>query len=221
MPKKVWYEDDFSGDHKVLICGMGSSNVVPGKFEWANLWTGKYNDLKFKKMRLGDHNISWYHTHFPGIKGYGPFALAKFMKRKIKKANVEKVMLMGVSMGGYGAIMLGCILGVDQVVAFSPQTWLTEFRYKKAKLHKKFEGLDIDEKITDLKNVLDKYDQGKTMYHIYFGNKHGGDVKQANNISHFKNVILHPVNSKIHTVARELVKDGTVGEVMKAFTESV
>ena len=221
MPGKVWYEDDFSGDHKVLICAMGSSKIVPGKFEWANVWTGMYNDLKFKKMRLGDHNISWYHTTFPGLDGYGPFTLAKFMKKKIEEANVERVMLMGLSMGGYGAIMLGCILGVDEVVTFSPQTWLTPQRYKKANLHKKFEGLDIDENITDLKNLLEQRDQEKTMYHIYYGRHNGGDTKMAKRISHIKNVVLHPVNSARHTVARELVKDGTVGEIMKAFTESI
>lgn len=221
MTKKVWYEDDFSGGHKTLIVGLGSSNVVPGKFEWANTWAGLYKDLKFKKMRLGDPNISWYHTKFPGIKGYGPFALAKFMRKKIEQANVEKVMLMGVSMGGYASIMMGCILGVDQIAAFSPQTYLSEFRYRKAKLKKKFKGFNIDESITDLKNVLSKYDTGKTKYHIYYGRKNGGDTKHAENLKQFENVILHPINSAIHTVARELIKDGTIGRMMKEFTESV
>lgn len=218
---KIWYEDDFSGNHKTLICGMGSVNVVPGKFEWANTWAGLYKDLKFKKMRLGDPRLSWYHTYFPGIEGHGPFALAKFMRKKIDEANVEKTMLMGVSMGGYGAIMLGCILGIEQVAAFSPQTWLTPFRYKKAGLEKKFKGLNIDESITNLKNVLAKYDTGKTKYHIYYGTKHSGDTKHAKNLEEFDSVILHPINSSVHTVARELIRDGTIGRMMKEFTESV
>lgn len=221
MEEKVWYEDDFSGNYKVLICAMASSLIVPGKFEWANTWSGMYNNLKFKKMRLCDHKLSWYHTTFPGVDGYGPYALAKFMKKKIKQANVEKVMLMGLSMGGYGAIMVGSILEVDQVVAFSPQTFLTRSRYKKANLNEKFKDIDVKKEVSDLKLLLENSKNKKTIYHIYYANLNKTDVRHAERISHIENVVLHPVESKHHTVTRLLVQDGTVGEIMKEFTESI
>lgn len=220
MTKKVWYEDDFSGNSKVLIAAFAGQLIVPGKFEWANTWTGLYNHLDFKKIRLCDHKLSWYQTTFPDVEGYGPFALAKFLKKKIEEANVDKVAFMGLSMGGYGALILGSILKVDEVITFSPQTSLTRGRYKKANLNKKFEGFDIDKKMTDVKYALENSDSDKTVYHIYYGALNKSDVAHAERISHIKNVVLHPISTKIHTVARVLVKDGTVGEVMKRFIES-
>lgn len=219
MSKKVWYEEDFDVDSKSLICAFASNLIIPGKFEWANTWTGLYKHLKFKKIRLCDHKKSWYHTTFPDVEGYGPYALSKFLKRKIYLANVNNTMFMGLSMGGYGAILLGSILKPDKVVAFSPQAYLTKGRYKKANLHEKFKGFDIDENITDLKNVLENSKNNKTEYHIYYALYNDFDVDHAGRISHIKNVFLHGVESSNHTVTRELVKDGTVGEIIKNFIE--
>lgn len=220
MVEKVWYEDDFSGNSKALICAFAGHLIVPGKFEWANTWAGLYKDLDFKKMRLCDHKLSWYQTTFPDVKGYGPPALAKFLKEKIKKANVDKVAFMGLSMGGYGALLLGEKLKVDEVITFSPQSFLTRGRYKKAHLDEKFKGFDIDKNMTDAKYVLENSDNDKTIYHIYYAALNKTDVRHAERIAHIKNVILHPVDSNRHTVARILVKNGTVGKIMKKFIDS-
>jgi len=217
--KKVWYEDDFSGNSRSLIAAFAGQLIVPGKFEWANTWAGLYKDLDFKKIRLCDHKLSWYQTTFPDIDGYGPYALAKFLKNKIEEANVDKVAFMGLSMGGYGALLLGEILEVDQVITFSPQTHLTKGRYKKASLDKRFKGFDIDKDRTDFKYVLENSKNKKTIYHIYYGDLNKSDVSHAKRIEHFDNVVLHPVPSKVHTVARVLVKDGTVGKIMKNFID--
>jgi len=221
MAQKVWHETDFSGNSKILFCAFGGHKIFPGRFEWANVWTGMYNHLDFKKMFVCDHRLSWYQTSFPGLKGYGPPALAKFLKEKIKEANVKKVVFMGLSMGGYGALHVGHILEVDEIITFSPQTYLTQGRYKKAGLDKKFKGFKIDKKMTDFKYVLENFKNNKTIYHIYYGKLNKSDVNHAERISHFKNVILYPVNSAVHTVARILVQDGTIGEVMKKMVESV
>ena len=147
--------------------------------------------------------------------GYGPFALAEFLKEKIIEANVKKVAMMGLSMGGYGAIILGTLLNVDEVIAFSPQTYLTSFRYNKAKLEKKYLDLDFDKKLTDLKNFLNKHQNEKTIYRIYYGVLNRIDCKHAENIREFNNVILYPIQSKKHTVASILIQDGTVSELIK------
>ena len=68
-------------------------------------------------------------------------------------------------------------------MAFSPQTQLTNFRYKKAKLHRKFKGLNVDKNMTDLKNVLEQHNN-ETQYHIYHGSLNKGDTAAAKRIFH-------------------------------------
>ncbi len=95
--KKVWYDTDFSGNSNVLMIAMAGQLVVPGKFEWANTWSGLYKNLDFKKMYLCDNKLSWWQTSFPGVDGFGPLALAKFMKEKIEEAKVQYVVILGLS----------------------------------------------------------------------------------------------------------------------------
>lgn len=220
---RKWFNTDFTGKSRSLLIAMAGMAVkTPGKFEWQNTWTYKYKNLDYKKLYIADLIKSWWwgmkpkelHDHPPG---HGPFALAEFLREKIKEADVDQFAIMGLSMGGYGAIMLGALLEADEVIAFSPQTRLTDFRYKKAKLAEKYKGLDIDESLTDLNSFLRKYQNNKTVYRIYYGALNRIDTGHANNIKEFNNVILCPVQSKKHTVARILIQDGTVSDVIKRF----
>jgi hypothetical protein len=222
---RLWYNEDFSGNSKSLLIAMAGAFVKkPGQFEWKNTWTYKYKSLDYKKFYVADWRKSWWW----GMKadelkkfqpGHGPFALAGFIRGFIDKANVEQFAIMGLSMGGYGAIMLGALLGADEVITFSPQTSLTQFRIEKAKLDIKYKGLNVDMETTQLKNFLAKYNNDKTKYHIYYGSQNKGDTKHAKDIEHIKNVFLHPVPLKKHTVAGPLIQDGTVSEIIKEFVE--
>jgi len=63
---------------------------------------------------------------------------AEYLKREIQ--NYKNVVFLGVSSGGYAAILFGSLLNVKSVVAFIPQTIR---RYK-----------DVDEKYRDLKPYI-------------------------------------------------------------------
>lgn len=61
----------------------------------------------------------------------------EYLRKKIE--NYEKVIFMGVSAGGYAALLFGSLLQVYKVIAFIPQTILYdkkyENKYKDIKLH--------------------------------------------------------------------------------------
>lgn len=222
MPQeKVWFQKDFSGDSKILFIALAGNLIIPGKWEWSNTWNGLYKDLQFKKMWLCDNNKTWWQGRFPGLKGNGPNTLAPFMKKQIQEANVDKVVLMGLSMGGFGSLLLGNLLRADEVIAISPQTYITKGRMKKAGLYEKYKGLDIDPKFKDVKLLLKDSDNDKTNYHIYFGYLNKNDVGHATRLEEFPKVHLHGVNSKRHTVARIIVKNNLLGWHMKILCESV
>ena len=213
MKHSSWYRYDFSQDSDHLIVGFGSNRMFIDRennkgWEWDNTLKYRFNDCKFNRLFVGDLNNSWWHTGYEGLSGYGPYALRDFLLEKTKESGATKTLYLGVSMGGYGAVLLGCLTNATKVMAFSPQTYLTEKRWIKSELHKKFKGYDIDESLTDLKRVLEKTNNHKTIYKIWYGKKNKNDSKAIKRISHIDNVFVNTVESKKHNVAKIVIDSG-------------
>ena len=217
MENTLEYEvRDFDVDSKTLIIAFSSDpegkKIEMKRAEWKHVFTNKFKHLDFKKWYIVDINVSWWHTNFPGLLGYGPYVLSRYIKDVIKELDVDIVCTIGLSHGGYGAILIGCLIEADVVIAFSPQTWLTKNRYRKNDLHRKFEGFDIPEEQKDLKLLLEN-NNSKTIYHIYYGEKII-DKEHAERIKHIRGVNLHPVNIERHGIAKSLVRNGTVEDIL-------
>jgi len=88
-----------------------------------------------------------YHKGIPGISNTID-ETAAYLKEKIKP--YRQVIFLGVSSGGYAAILFGSLLGVSKVLAFIPQT----IRYV---------NRNIEEKYRDLL----PYFNAKTQYYLY------------------------------------------------------
>lgn len=211
MERGPWYRYDFSQKTEYLIVGFGSVRMFKKTkkrgFEWDNLLKYKFSNLKFNRIFVGDIRNSWWHTEYEGLQGCGPYILANFLNEKIKEAGATKTLYLGVSMGGYGAILFGCLTNATKVMAFSPQTLLTEGR-RERQLNVKFECYDIDETLTDLKRVLEEKGNVKTIYKIWYGEFNKGDTIAAKRISHLNNVFINPIKSAKHNVAVPVIKSG-------------
>ena len=68
-----------------------------------------------------DHDQCHYHNGIKGIAESIPY-ITKYLRKLIAK--YSKVTFIGCSMGGYAAILFGSILGVGEVIAFKPQTFV-------------------------------------------------------------------------------------------------
>ena len=215
-----WFLEDFSSKSKNLVVAFGSVRMFDKTkkkgFEWQNLFKYRYNDLDFKKLFVADIRNSWWHTKYGNLPGIGPPVFKKFLNKEIEKANVEKTLYVGVSMGAYGALLFGCLTEATKVMAISPQTMLTETRRRK-QLNRKFEGYDVDESYTDLKPILENTQNDKTIYKIWHGRLNAGDTKAAKRISHIKNVNVYPVESAKHNVARLILKSGVFRKELVEF----
>lgn len=222
MERLKWYRYDFSKDSEYLIVGFGSVRMFDPKmrgkkgFEWDNLLRYKFGYLSFNTMFVGDVRNSWWHTEYSGLEGIGPFTLSKFLDEKIKESKAKKTLFLGVSMGGYGAILFGCLNSATQVMSFSPQTYLTTRRRNKS-LNDKFSGYDVNESLTDLKNVLQIYDKGTTIYKIWYGSKNVGDTNAAKRLEKFKNVQIYPIKSPKHPVITSVLNKEIFKKEMELF----
>lgn len=217
-----WYKEDFSTKSKVLVIALGSAYdkvYDPNKFEWFNTTSKLATVTKFKKLFIRDMIYGWYQTQFEGLEGPGPHYISKFIKEKVKEAGVKRTAIIGASMGGYGAILLGCLANLELAISISPQTCLSEARYKKYKLKEKFTGLNVNKEETDLKVILEKYGNNHTQYHLYFGKYNSGDVGYVNRISMYPGVKLFPLESAKHTVASVMRDNGMTEKIILNFIE--
>jgi hypothetical protein len=77
-----------------------------------------------KRLFLRDHYCSWYHRgvrEFAGdIEG-----VESGLREAIAEIEPAKVAMLGASAGGYAALLFGRLLGVAEVHAFGPQTFLS------------------------------------------------------------------------------------------------
>ena len=79
-------------------------------------------DLKF----IIDKNFAHYHKGIDGVSTNIDDTI-KFIRNKI--LGYKKVIFVGISAGGYAAILFGSLLNVNHVVAFVPQTILDKKEY--------------------------------------------------------------------------------------------
>jgi hypothetical protein len=77
-----------------------------------------------KKLFLRDHSQAYYHR---GVRGLADdiAGLEAGIGDVVEQAQAKRVVMMGGSGGGYAALLLGRLLGVDEVHAFAPTTFLT------------------------------------------------------------------------------------------------
>jgi len=198
----MWYKEDFSHDSDKLIIFFTSyfkGVQQEDKFEWINISKDVGKIYSFNRLYIKDLNFAWWQTSFEGIDGYGPHVLAEFLKKEVSKSNCKKVMTIGASMAGYGAILFSCLCKFDLAIGISPQTYLGKHRYKKYNLNEKFKEYNINKEELDLKVILDRYNNNFTKYLIYFGKYSVADSENANRISKFKNVFLHEIDSDKHS----------------------
>jgi hypothetical protein len=156
--------------NKNLIISFGGMALKFGgilPFEFLNYLSSVYKsncDLVF----FIDSHQCWYHK---GIKDITTNIddTTLYLNNIIKEGNYEKVIFMGTSAGGYGAILFGSLCNnVNYVIGFIPQTIIKK---------------PINSNYLNLKNVINK----KTNY-ILYGDKSIKNVGDIHHISHCENI---------------------------------
>ena len=74
---------------------------------------------------LKDTKQAWYQRGVVGIGDTIP-EVVQSLKNIIKNINYSKIITLGSSMGGYAALLFGKLLEVDKILAFVPQTFISQ-----------------------------------------------------------------------------------------------
>lgn len=164
--------------HKTLIVCFGGMALQFGgilPFEFLNYLSSLYSDICDLYFFI-DKNQCWYHKGIQGITNNIDESVS-YINDIIKNGNYERVLFMGISAGGYGAILFGSLCNnVNNVISFVPQTILKN---------------PINPNYSNLKTLINK----NTSYLLY-GNKSIKNNNDLHHISHCEN-LEHLSNVKI------------------------
>jgi hypothetical protein len=182
-----------------LIVSFGGNALMFGgiqSFEFLNFLTKHFPDTDtlfyIDKKRIN------YHHGIEGISNTIPETV-EYLKEKIK--GYSKVIFLGVSSGGYAAILFGSLVCVDYVLAFIPQTILHQ-----------------PDKIPEYRN-LKGFINSVTEYYLY------GDTSityhlDPHHISHCENILSDNVFlTRLQKVCLRSLRDS--GELKTILTDIV
>ncbi|MBI2311659.1 MAG: hypothetical protein HYU77_04055 [Betaproteobacteria bacterium] len=208
---------DLAADSRTLLVAFGGIAGALGMppFEFFNLC----REVDTKKIFVRDLRQAWYHQGLPGIAD-DIGGIAAFLREKIAGAGVDRVVLVGNSMGGYAAIVFGLLLEADEVHAFGPQTfidrlnrlWHRDARWPEQmrRVHRARGG----RKYFDLKKLLQARRGSRCRINVYYSPAHPLDKRHAERLGNFPNVSLHPFAEGGHVVIRHLRDSGALKRII-------
>lgn len=189
----------------VSFGGMGRPAAGPDVNMFNNTNTGYYDFHNFLPNNFSNVDIHFYadfdqYCYHKGIRGISTNidTTTKYLKEVIRK--YKKVIFIGLSGGGYSAILFGSLLSVDHIVTFYPTTRLIKLRP------------EYDRKYKDLIPYINK----TTKYHLFGVSKpccKCHEKKQCERICKSNNVTLKVYEMKDNI--KELMRECKAYECLK------
>ena len=209
---------EVGADSSTLLVAFGGLAQEPGMppFEFFAA-TG---DLPVKRLFVRDPRRAWYHR---GMLGHGRslVTLAKSLEQLIGRYEPHRVVMAGSSMGGYGALVFGTLLGADTVVCFSPQTVLDldilaemNDHHWDRRLGELTAAGQLDRDWVDLRRALPSALRAGTRYEIYFDDRHRADRLHAERLREIEGVRLYRFGRGAHHLARSLRDSGALARIL-------
>lgn len=171
---------DFDHDSKVLQVFFSARHLTAKcRYHFLDL----VSNLPGKKLFMRDLQDAWYNKGLPGLTK-NVEQTAAYLKTIIAQQDLEKVVFIGASSGGYAALLYGYLLQIDEIHAFGAQT--------------KIPNDDQDVKLlADVKSTY--FDLAQTFKsqlvtnncHLYFDNKFPPDLNHAYRLAHHSQIHLH------------------------------
>lgn len=183
----------------LFICFAGMQLYrSPPHYEWA----GATSAYAINRLFVRDNHQYWYIRGLADIADGVPDCVRN-LRHFIDENGIRSVACFGASSGGYAALLYGHWLGATEVHAFSPLTKLPGRRLHELyrlipsrnwKLARRTIQLHLDRSYVrrdfDLHHLSQTHN-GRSRYHIYYGNGHPLDRRHATRLAGLPGVELH------------------------------
>ena len=205
----VVFDLDAESPALLVLFGCIAGGVSMPVFEFFRLTEG----FPAKKAFLRDPRRGWYQLGIPGI-GDSAADVRAFLIAAIERASAERVVMAGASAGGLAALLFGSWCGADEVLAFSPQTFVDAENRRSAGDSRWPEQIDAlhaaaagRSPTLDLLGVLPQ-DAGKTRFQIHVSTDDPLDLLHAQRVAHRGGVEIHEHERGGHLLVKTLRNRG-------------
>jgi pimeloyl-ACP methyl ester carboxylesterase len=220
---------DMDSDSRTLLVAFGGMHRDMGMppFEFFAVT----REIPSKRLFVRDLRRAWYHK---GIEGHGETitAAADSLKELIAQHEVDRLITVGSSAGGYAALVFGALLGADKALSFGPQTVIDpatiaaigDHRWDGELAELQAAGV-LDANWTDLRYALPRARSGETAetsYEIYFSHNNtrpntgpGRDRAHAERLRGVEGVRLYRFGHGGHMIARSLRENGALDKILR------
>lgn len=163
---------------------------------------------------IKDFRQSWYQEGLLGLSS-DVAGTEAVLRALVERHAPGRLVTLGVSSGGYAAILFGTLLGADRVVAFSPQV---DVNNEVARLYAGFDTplpkQFVNRKGASLEAVLGAQDRLPEIS-VHYSADNRLDARGAEALSGFAGVSLEPLaGSSIHPVTAELKRNGQLAVIL-------
>jgi hypothetical protein len=209
---------DLETDSRTLLVLFGgiAGGVSMPVFEFFRLTAG----LPVKKVFLRDPRRAWYQLGIPGV-GESSEDVYRFLASAIDRAGADRVVMAGASAGGFAALLYGAKCGVDEVLAFSPQTFIDADNRSRAGDSRWEEQIDALHLRTaghaltlDLLDVLPSQDS-KTHFQVHVSSDDALDLLHAHRIASCAGVELVEHEQGGHRLVKTLRDRGILQPMLQ------
>lgn len=180
------------------------------------------------RILLRDPLNAWYQRGVPGL-GQTVDDVALGLRSLIAQAAPSKVITIGQSMGAYAAILFGQLLGVEQILAFGPLSFLDSARAKQIgdrRWLSVMEALEADPPpilYSDLVTLCQLY-QGSADLRIIYGQKSDPGLDSPENLDEYHaqrlgalpHCRLYPYPESEHAIVKYLIDTEQIDGLLQA-----
>ena len=202
------------GSDLYLFFGGIANGIAIPPFEFF----GSAGILEQHKIFFRDLDQNWYHQGFRGVTG-DIRSSAKYIEGLIEEISPRQTFFIGNSMGGFAAMLFSTLVGAGDVIAFSPQTFVSphlkvfyrDLRWRNQILDMYIKAL-FKPKFFDLRPLLEKREL-RNKVTIYSSRSDPLDFIHADRVSHIPNVNVNFLDDAAHNVVKILRDKGLLHKI--------
>ena len=180
--------------------------------------------VKMNLLMVRDLSRLWYQKGIGGM-GDNIVEVTGCLMDMIRQIKPSKVITIGQSMGGYGALTFGALLEVDKIISFGPLSFfstqmameISDFRW--IAIMQEVDKNPPQPYVPDLVDIM-KLSGNLPETHIIYGMLHDDGINPGQDEYHAKRlqisdrVFLHPVNESTHTVVHYLKENKLINRLL-------
>lgn len=172
--------------------------------------------FRCNRLFLADAHQYWYHGAILGFSS-GLESTVNEIRGIVKDNGIEKLVTIGTSMGGHASLLFGGLLGVQHIVAFSPQTNITSKFLSEIGDNRWAQKMEEINQIGFEHLNLSSMDLSAIDARLYYDGGDELDSHHAACLSGAPGVTITDVAGGGHSVAYEMAKRGEVSRILGEF----